>query len=1640
MVKSLHMYAVFRGKAAVIIFREGIVMKKTLKRTLSLILSLIMIFCVVQTGIVVSSAASSKAASAICGNLTFVVPEQIYLAPDALSGEEYTSGHFSLYVNNTSSYGTTASRSSTSGKIYFRYSTAQNASISYRFLDMDSSENAVLQGGSITLSKSTSLGTSSDIGITAGYTPSLSKWQKGCYIEWILSFRDTVDGKDKKAYAYTYCYKPYIYPVAAGADAGTGTSSGANWAGQATWISGFHSLVAGSNTLDSDWEDSYQNQYTKLSTFNAFISSRNLGYDGALEITDGQKAPLVGSYTVNPANTGGTSDYLVFYRSKVQGVTHILQDGSNNNPSFYGDSSSGSGKAPVTNYCVGKYRDLEKNIQACVKTNSYGYITVDTSRYTNLNQIPNLSIGLIVTDDESSEDDKGNWYIADFTGQTEAYSYITWHHGAENGNRGKGYNNHGTIIASQGDGATDTRYKETEYARYAGAYPKAIANDGKETTYWVKGFYTNEDNGYYASSHCLVSLHTKSIDKSAVRSAVANATKKMAQLGLNGTSVGIGKPSSMYFDNNNNYKWSAFANAYQAAVKALTNLESTANMPVIALNLNNALDALCTRVSYNGNGGTLSSSADAYITVGTNQTASFTTANTATRTGYNFAGWSTDPNASTGSYTLTVGYNNTLYAVWEPKTFTVSFNGNGSTGGGMEDETFSYGIAKELIPNTFERKYKVSYNATTGSCGIPYNVAEYRFLGWSNTTDVAGQYNYADRESVTNPNGSTGGNTVLYAKWEPGSVVLPNATRTGYQFAGWWSKSSGGLFAGNAGGSYMPDGETTLYAHWTNNTVNLVFNGNGNTGGSMSSQTFTYDVPKALSSNAFERKYTVTYDAGGGSCDTASAVAEYSFAGWNSAPDGDGMFTYSDRQTVTNPNAATSGGTTLYAKWTQNPVRLPSASRNGFKFAGWWTDPTEGTLVGMADVSYTPINSVTLYAHWTENPITVTFNGNGSTGGVMPNDTFKYDTAKTLTANRFERKYSVSYNANNGVCDTASDTAVYSFTGWNSSADGTGEYSYSDRQRITNPNGLISGSTTLYAQWQSGSVTLPSASRNGYEFEGWWTKPAGGGFAGNAGASYTPFGPAALYAHWSNNTVTVKFDGNGKTSGTMPYDTYKYDTEKALTANRFERKYKVTYNANTGTCSATGDTAVYTFTGWNSAAGGDGTYTYTDGQLITNPNGATGGTTTLYAKWQPGSVTLPAPSKTGYTFAGWWTQASGGVRAGEAGTAYVPDADTTLYAHWTPTDYSVSYNLDGGSAENPALYNIETETFTLEKPVKAGYSFAGWTGTGLDAAASSVTVEKGSTGDRSYTANWTVNTYTLTFNKNDGTGGTESIDIEFGSVLPDIEVPSREGYIFNGYYLVLDGDTVYYYQTGANLSKIRWQNAFDAELIADWTAEPAAPGKDFGVVDVKYTPGSERYKDFIVKVIGRAYMVQFVLPSGNTETVERNDKDVTVISCNAAGEQVSDTSRELAYEIWMYNHGVTKNGMLRCRAKFINPETGRGEWELTADDERIYTFKMETLPSGAVTYNVEAPESGKLGSRVYIKIESVADLVYVRLDSESGRKYYSNVKNISDGPDGHKIYAIPVTLKKEGSETFKLYLLKTDELEYQQDITITVTQ
>jgi len=144
------------------------------------------------------------------------------------------------------------------------------------------------------------------------------------------------------------------------------------------------------------------------------------------------------------------------------------------------------------------------------------------------------------------------------------------------------------------------------------------------------------------------------------------------------------------------------------------------------------------------------------------------------------------------------------------------------------------------------------------------------------------------------------------------------------------------------------------------------------------------------------------------------------------------------------------------------------------------------------------------------------------------------------------------------------------------------------------------------------------------------------------------------------------------------------------------------------------------------------------------------------------------------------------TRANTEGEEFV-----TLNASFTPITYNLTYTLNGGTATNPATYTIETETFTLNNPTKAGYDFAGWKLNGVGEAMMTVTIAQGSTGHLAYTATWTPTVYNIVYTMDGGTATpanptTYTIETETFT----LNNPTKTGHTFKGWKLNGEGDAM----------------------------------------------------------------------------------------------------------------------------------------------------------------------------------------------------------------------------------------------------------
>ena len=313
----------------------------------------------------------------------------------------------------------------------------------------------------------------------------------------------------------------------------------------------------------------------------------------------------------------------------------------------------------------------------------------------------------------------------------------------------------------------------------------------------------------------------------------------------------------------------------------------------------------------------------------------------------------------------------------------------------------------------------------------------------------------------------------------------------------------------------------------------------------------------------------------------------------------------------------------------------------------------------------------------------------------------------------------------------------------------------------------------------AGIASFADATRTGYTFGGWFDNSEFNGTA-VTGIAAGSTGDKTLYAKWTPNTYSVCFNANGGT-GTMSNQSFTYDIGQNLDDNNFTREG-------------------HNFSGWNTAANGSGT-SYAAGASVENLALEQGTIVNLYAQWTPknydvtfdanGHGTAPAaqtvtygtkatepaaPTEEGWTFGGWYKESSC-VNRWEFGADNVT-GNTTLYAKWAQNVYTITYELDGGvnSANNPLVYT-NTDNITLAAPTRTGYTFTGWT-------PDNGVISSGSTGNKTFTANWQVNQYTISFNTDGGTvisGNIAPITQNYGTTVTATATLAKQGYLFNGW-------------------------------------------------------------------------------------------------------------------------------------------------------------------------------------------------------------------------------------------------------------------
>ena len=610
--------------------------------------------------------------------------------------------------------------------------------------------------------------------------------------------------------------------------------------------------------------------------------------------------------------------------------------------------------------------------------------------------------------------------------------------------------------------------------------------------------------------------------------------------------------------------------------------------------------------------------------------------------------------------------------------------------------------------------------------------------------------------------------------------------KKGYIFFGWNTEADGSGKTYDPGTLYnvMPSGvAVTLTAQWTPITYTVKYDGNGATSGSTASSSHTYDVAKELTANGYKK-------------------TGYTFSGWNTKADGSGT-KYADKASVKNLTSTNGATVTLYAQWTANDGTIytvnhytqdlgastyslnSTESRTGITGAtvniSGLKKTIEGFTYSKAQVNGKDVTSTTVLAdgsrvinlYYTRNSYNVVLNKGTGISSVSGAGAYEYGASVTINAalskgykwskwtgthNTSTEKYTFKMPADN-VTDKANATPIvymvkydgnnategsmassrhtynveqsltaneytkagYTFEGWNTKADGTGT-SYTDQQKVKNLSSKDGATIILYAQWTPDDGTIYTVHH--------YLKDLG----------------SATY------TLHETEEKNGTTDATI----ILADERKDYTGFTYEKGQVDGADVTETTILPDGSRVIDLYYNRN-------TYNLTldKGEGIDSVSGA--------GNYEYGTtVTIDAIVSEDYTWNS-WTGTNNTEQKNYTFTMPAEDVQETANATRNkPIDYSISYDLNGGTLEheNPSIYNVETPSFTLNNPTKTGYEFTGWTGSNGVTPQVTVTVSQGTTGDLNYKANWMPITYVIHFDGNGATSGetpdvTGTYDEEF---------------------------------------------------------------------------------------------------------------------------------------------------------------------------------------------------------------------------------------------------------------------------------------
>ena len=828
--------------------------------------------------------------------------------------------------------------------------------------------------------------------------------------------------------------------------------------------------------------------------------------------------------------------------------------------------------------------------------------------------------------------------------------------------------------------------------------------------------------------------------------------------------------------------------------------------------------------------------------------------------GYHFVKWSND--VTENPYTFAVDKDLALTATFDAKEYNLIY----------------------MVDGVEYKKVPVKFGSTITPEAFPTKVG-YTFSGWGEipatmpTSDVTVNGTFAINKYTFTFDTDGGSEVAGITQDYNSAITAPTApTKTGYTFAGWVPAIP----------ETVPAENMSFKAQWTINQYTLTFDADNGTEATVITQDFgtKFETPAAPTKTGYTfagwdsevpetipaenksfkalwtiNQYTFSFDADGGSdvaaitqnygtkieSPAAPTKTGYTFAGWVPAI----------------PETVPAENMSFKAQWTINQYTLtfdadngteatvitqdfntkfetPAApTKTGYTFAGWDSEVPE-TI---------PAENKSFKALWTINQYTFSFDADGGSdvAAITQNYGTKIESpaAPTKTGYTFAgwvpaipetvpaenmsfkaqwtiNQYTLTFNADNGTEATvitqdfgtkfetpaAPTKTGYTFAGWDSEVPETIPAENKSFKALWTINQYTfsfdaDGGSDVAAITQNYGTKIESPTaptKPGYTFAGWVP----------AIPETVPAENMNFKAQWTINQYSLTFDAGNGTEATVITQDYgtKFDTpadptregytfagwdmdipetipaeNMSFTAKWIANQYTLTFDSDGGSdvAAITQDYGTkietpaaptktgYTFAGWDNeipetmpAESMSFKAQWTINQYTLTFNADNGTEATVITQDYGTKFDTPAdPTREGYTFAGWDMDIP----------ETIPAENMKFTAKWIANQYTLTFDSDGGSDVAAITQDYGTKIETPAAPTKTGYTFAGW---------DNEIPETMPAESMSFKAQWTINQYTLTFNADNGTEDVE-ITQDYGTKFETPADPTREGYTFAGW-------------------------------------------------------------------------------------------------------------------------------------------------------------------------------------------------------------------------------------------------------------------